>query len=78
MDSLIEDAEFSDAALDIDEILAECGDDFNSGKESWFVGIALIKSEKGYKIKARHTGMEKPQLMIALEGAINLFFSNHS
>ncbi len=78
MDSLIDDVKFSSSSLDIEDILNECREDYNSKKDSFFVGISISECNEGVNIKARHSCESKDQLMIALQGAINLFFASDS
>lgn len=76
-DSLIDNVEFSDSSTEIIDLLNECKSDFDSGNESMFIGISISQLPEGYSIKARHSGLNKEQLMIALNGAIDLFFKDH-
>jgi hypothetical protein len=77
MESLIDDISFAECSTDIDGILSECKVDYESTGANVFVGISLAECEEGLQIRARHSCKTDEQLMIALQGAINLYFSKH-
>jgi len=77
MDSLVQSVEFGNSSKDINELLKECRADYDSQKDSRFVGICISECDEGYSIKGRNNVKNKDELMIALQGAINLFFAEH-
>ena len=77
MESLIDDTTFGECSMDIDELLAECKQDYEEDNAVCFVGICLSECDAGLVIKARNSCVDHDQLMTALQGAINLYFAEH-